>query len=217
VTSGASRATFGSLRIDFDERVLRPRAWTQAQAWWAAQLISGGPSRFGDSPRILELCAGAGQIGLLTLAVLDRPDARLVAVDANAVACEFSEANARHAGLDQQVEVRQGDVREAVQSDERFDLVLADPPWVERTRVRDYPEDPVQSIDGGDDGLAVATKCFGVAEHHLSAGSSLLIQLGSAAQVGRFVRQVRGSALRPIEARHVDESGSLVQFMTSRS
>ena len=56
--------TFGSLRINFDARALRPREWTTAQSDWAAELLPRLPA----GP-VLELCAGAGQIG--RLAVLD--------------------------------------------------------------------------------------------------------------------------------------------------
>ncbi|MBI2244007.1 MAG: methyltransferase, partial [Nocardioides sp.] len=54
---------FGPLRITFDGRVLRPRPWTAAQSEWAAEILADAPA----GP-VLELCAGAGQIGLLAVA-----------------------------------------------------------------------------------------------------------------------------------------------------
>ena len=59
MTSAPRTTRFGPLDIEYDERVLEPRAWTLAQSEWAAQLLTGA----GDEP-LLELCAGAGQIGL---------------------------------------------------------------------------------------------------------------------------------------------------------
>ena len=34
---------FGGLRIAFDQRVLRPRAWTENQSLWAAELLPSLP------------------------------------------------------------------------------------------------------------------------------------------------------------------------------
>ncbi|MGA8992804.1 MAG: methyltransferase, partial [Nocardioidaceae bacterium] len=65
---------FGGLAIAFDDRVLRPRPWTLAQSAWAAELaatVPAGPA--------LELCSGAGHIGLAFAATSGR---RLVMVDA---------------------------------------------------------------------------------------------------------------------------------------
>ena len=82
---------FGSLQIRYDDRVLEPRPWTTAQSAWAAELIEQAPE--GD---VLELCTGAGHIGLLAIAGSDR---RLVAVDASPTAAEHAADNAAAAGL----------------------------------------------------------------------------------------------------------------------
>ncbi len=99
---------FGTLEIAFDDRVLRPREWTTGQSRWAAELLldqaPAGP--------VLELCSGAGQIGLLAIAGSDRS---LVCVDANQVACEFARANAHAAGLADCVDVREGRLEECLE------------------------------------------------------------------------------------------------------
>ena len=171
---------FGHLTIRFDERVLRPRAWTTAQSAWGAELLRDAP----PGP-VLELCSGAGQIGLLTVAGTDRC---LVCVDLNPVACGYIRRNAADAGLAEQVEVREGGIDEVVAPDERFALVVADPPWVRRHDTGRFPEDPLLAIDGGDDGLSVAWLCVRAASQHLLPGGSALLQLGTREQaetVGR--------------------------------
>ena len=102
---------FGELDIAYDDRVLEPREWTAAQSGWAAELMTvapGGP--------VLELCAGAGHIGLLAVAASGR---RLLCVDANPVACDYARANADAAGLADLVEVREGRLEEALAPEER--------------------------------------------------------------------------------------------------
>jgi len=166
---------FGPLQIAFDQRVLRPRPWTAAQSGWAAELIAQAPA----GP-ILELCAGAGQIGLLAVVGSGR---RLVCVDVDPAACAFARRNARAAGLADLVEVREGAVDEVLGDDERFAVVIADPPWVRHSDVGRYPEDPLRAIDGGPDGVALARTCVDVARRHLRPDGSVLLQLGTAQQV----------------------------------
>jgi release factor glutamine methyltransferase len=166
---------FGHLPITFDSRVLRPREWTVTQSIWAAELLRQAPR----PTHVLELCAGAGQIGLLSLALSAPAAHRLVAVDLSPAACAFARRNAEAVGLKDQVEVREGPMDEVLYADERFELVIADPPWVERYRVPLFPDDPVVAIDGGIDGLDLALACVRIAERHLMDGGSLLLQLGT--------------------------------------
>ena len=166
--------TFGSLTIAYDSRVLCPREWTLAQSEWAADLMAtapGGP--------VLELCAGAGHIGLAAVATAGRG---LVCVDARAVACDYARGNALAAGMADRVEVREGRLEEALAPDERFPVIIADPPWVPRDRTGQFPEDPLTAIDGGQDGLEVARTCLVVIADHLAPGGSAVLQLGTEAQ-----------------------------------
>ncbi len=197
--------TFGSLQIAFDEQVLRPRGWTAAQSLWAADLLPDLP----EGP-VLELCAGAGQIGLL--AVLDSSRS-LVCVDANEVACDFARANAQAAGIAERVEVRTGRLESALDPGERFSLVIADPPWVPRDEISRYPEDPTTAIDGGGDGMEVARACLRVIDAHLEAGGAALLQLGTAAQAAALADEdpVRRGSLEVVEVRP-EERGVLVRI-----
>lgn len=166
--------TFGSLTIAFDDRVLRPREWTAAQSDWAADLMATAPGG-----TVLELCAGAGHIGLLAVATSGR---RLLCVDANPVACDYARANALTAGAAERVEVREGRLQDALAPGELFPVIIADPPWVPREQTGRYPEDPLTAIDGGDDGLDVARACLVVIDEHLAPGGSAVLQLGTGAQ-----------------------------------
>jgi len=169
------RLVFGGLDIAFDDRVLRPRPWTQEQARWAADLAT----RLPPGP-VLELCCGAGQIGLAAVAGTDRS---LVCVDLDPTAVEFTAKNAESAGLGRRTEVRRGRFEEVLRPDERFPLVIADPPWVESSETRRFPEDPLLAIDGGSDGLTVARACLETIADHLMPDGEALLQLGSVDQV----------------------------------
>ena len=197
----AQRTEFGGLRIAYDDRVLRPRPWTVAQARWAADLLRTAP----PGP-VLELCAGVGQIGLLTVRLEPRP---LVCVDRSPVACAFARTNARVAGLDDLVEVREQALEEAVAAGERFALVMADPPWVPSGDTGRHPADPEHAIDGGPEGLDVARSCLEVAARHLVPGARVLLQVGTRAQAERLAaEQERVGVLTLEELREVRDDGS---------
>jgi len=167
---------FGPLSIAYDATVLRPRGWTVAQGRWAAALLDDLP----PGP-VLELCCGAGHIGLLAVHGTGR---RLVAVDASPAACRWTRLNAERNGL--AVEVREARLQEALLPGESFPLVVADPPWVPHDEVDRYPEDPVLAIDGGIDGLDLARACVEVAARHLRPDGALLLQLGTNGQAERL-------------------------------
>ncbi len=194
---------FGELEIVYDDRVLEPRPWTADQSRWVAELTTVAP----EGP-MLELCAGAGQIGLLAAALTGRP---LVCVDLNPVACDFARRNADAAGLGHLVEVREGRLEEVLAADERFALVIADPPWVPRAETGQFPEDPLVAIDGGDDGLDVARTCTRVAGTHLLLGGSAILQLGTLAQAARISDGLTDGALVAGEVR-VGERGVLLRI-----
>lgn len=198
---------FGSLEIAYDDRVLEPRAWTLLQSRWAAELSSTVP----DGP-MLELCAGAGQIGL---AALQGNDRRLVQVDLNPVACEFAERNARAAGLSDRVETRCGDLRSVVGSDERFPLVLADPPYLPSDQVGDHPADPVVAVDGGADGLRVVCACLDVVERVLDPAGSALVQLLGDRQA-RQLEDVLPDGLELVEVRTHDDRRAVAHLRWAR-
>ena len=168
------RLRFGPLDIEYDERVLRPRSWTARQSQWAADLLEGAPA----GP-VLELCAGAGHIGLLAVLASTR---RLVSVDVDPVACDYARRNAAAAGLADRVEVRQGDLRDVLDPDERFAVVIADPPYLPSTQTGRYPDDPLRAIDGGADGLDLVWPCVAAIATHLLPGGSGVLQLRSADQ-----------------------------------
>lgn len=168
---------FGPLRIAYDDRVLHPRPWTVAQAHWVADLAADMPA----GP-LLELCSGAGHIGLLAAHLTGRA---LTCVDISAAACELARRNAAAAGLADRVVVREGDMSEVLAPEERFVVVIADPPWVESHRVADHPQDPVHAIDGGRDGIDEALTCLAVGAAHLEPEGVLVLQQGDLDQVRR--------------------------------
>ena len=166
---------FGPLTIAFDdERLLVPRPWTIEQSRWAVEVATSLP----DGP-VLELCCGAGQIGLVVAVETGR---RLVQVDDLPEACAYARHNAAIAGVE--VDVRCARVEDAIVDDERgrFPLILADPPYVPSDRTGEHAGDPQHTIDGGGDGLDVARRCLAVARRAVAPDGIVILQTGGAVQ-----------------------------------
>lgn len=111
---------FRRLTLKTDARALVPRPETETLVERALALASGF-----ERPRILDVGVGSGAIAL---AVKDeRPDAQVTGVDVSPDALALARENAERLGLD--VELRQGDG--AVAAGEGWDVVVANPPYVE--------------------------------------------------------------------------------------
>lgn len=206
--------TFGHLEIAHDSRVLSPRPWTRAQSAWAADRLEELPAG-----EVLELCSGAGHIGLLAVAGTSR---HLVQVDASEAACELARLNAdRAAAADGaaaagwSVEVRHGLLEQALRPEERFVLVIADPPWVPAADTHRHPDDPLTAIDGGQDGLDLVRSSLTVIGRHLTDAGEALLQVGDLAQaeaVARYVDARPHLGLSSVGHRALDD-GTLVHLV----
>lgn len=138
---------FWTVRIGVGPGVLVPRADSET-------LLSVAVQHFGDAAprRILDLGTGPGT---LLLAALDQwPDATGLGIDASATALDFARTNAAALGLAGRAELRAGDWAAGI--DERFDLILCNPPYV-RTDEALMPDvaryEPGAALFAGGDGL----------------------------------------------------------------
>lgn len=179
------RCDFGPLVVEFDDRVLVPRPWTLVQSEWAAQLAADAAPG-----AVLELCAGAGHIGLAAAVLADRD---LVQVEADPIAAAYAVANAARAGRSERVDVRNARLESALLPNELFPIVLADPPYLPTADLVRWPEDPPMAIDGGPDGMAVIIECLYTAARHLLPDGRLLLQTAGPAQ-NRAVLELLGSS-----------------------
>lgn len=198
---------FGALTITYDARVLAPRPWTFAQSRWASEVAAWAP----PGP-ILELHCGAGHIGLAAAQLSHRP---LVQIDRDSIACDHARSNADHAGLGSEVDVRTAELPSGVRSDERFPIIIADPPYVPSSDVEQYPDDPAPTIDGGVDGLDGARCCLDVAASHLDDHGLFILQLGTFGQAHQI--ELSSPNLEVAGFRRIDGAGVLLGLQRPRS
>ena len=181
--------------------VLIPRPETELLCELALERVRGQAS-----PAVLDLCCGSGCIGV-TMA-LERPDARVTAVDISPEALAVARANADSLGA--RVTFAQGDLFAAVEG-QRFDLILSNPPYIPTADLApealqaEVQREPRLALDGGADGLNLYRRIAAEAPAHLADGGLLLMELGigEAVAVGELCR---GAGLTDVRV-HPDLNG----------
>jgi release factor glutamine methyltransferase len=171
------RAPFRYLELAVGPGVFVPRPETEQLAGWALERLAGAPQ-----PVVVDLGAGSGALALSI--AHEHPDARVVAVERDPGAIEWTRHNAaaRAAAGDPPVEVLAGDMtdpRLLLDLDGTVDLVVSNPPYVpDGARVpREVAEhDPPLALWGGPDGLDVVRGLLVTAVRLLRPGGALGIE-----------------------------------------
>ena len=106
---------------------------------------------------ILDLCSGNGCLGIVAAHLF--PHAQVTLVELDSTAAALARENIALHGLNDRVELLQADVTQGFGARQRFDLVLANPPYVDAADMRTLPAEfvaePVMALAAGEDGLAV--------------------------------------------------------------
>ncbi|MBE2213431.1 MAG: peptide chain release factor N(5)-glutamine methyltransferase [Opitutaceae bacterium] len=203
-------APFGDLTLRVDRRVLVPRPETE-------QLVEIVKDAFAATPpvRILDLGTGSGALALGLARAF--PAARVVAVDASADALALAQDNAAACGLAGQVEFRASDWFAAIRADERFDLIISNPPylteaeWAEaQPEVRDH--EPKPALVAADAGCADLLKIIAAAPRHLAPGGSLFLETGID-QHPRLLEAIADAGL--IEGRSIQDWSERPRFVAA--
>ncbi len=157
-----------------DERVIVPRSLI-------AEVLADGsaePWLAAEPQRILDLCTGNGSLAVL--AALAWPDAQIDATDLSADALVVARRNVERHGVADRVRLRQGDGLAA--ADGRYELVLCNPPYVNRQSMQalpaEYRAEPALALDGGADGMDFIRPLLQGLPSHLSASGVLLLEVG---------------------------------------
>jgi release factor glutamine methyltransferase len=135
-----------------------------------------------DAPVLLDLGTGSGCIAIALL--VHAPQAHAIATELSPEAIAVARRNAERLGVADRLDLRQGSWCEPLAADERFDLVVANPPYVETEIIPQLPAevsgyDPVLALDGGEDGLSAYRAIAEGMKGHLKPGGTLIVEIGS--------------------------------------
>lgn len=168
---------FYGLGLDVDPRVLVPRPDTEVLAAQAIDFV-----KTLENPRVLDLCAGSGCVGLAVASQC--PEARVVLGELDEGALKICRQNIRRNDLTARVVAAQVDALEKPSLHlGEFDCIVCNPPYIPTgdiggldVSVKDY--EPHMALDGGADGLdfyrAVCRKWTAA----LRLGSRLYFEVG---------------------------------------
>lgn len=162
------------LPFHVDERVIVPRSLI-------AEVLAEGlaDAWMPDVPhRALDLCTGNGSLAVL--AALAWPALQVDATDLSADALAVADLNVQRHGVADRVRLRQGNGLAA--ADGTYDLVLCNPPYVNRQSMAalppEYRAEPALALDGGDDGMDFIRPLLQGLPAHLNEGGVLVLEIG---------------------------------------
>jgi len=173
------RAAFRHLDLEVGRAVLIPRPETEVLVGAVLEVLRDELARW-PNPRVLDLGTGSGAIALAIAS--EWPQATVVATDATADALDTARGNAARLGLDARVTFARGDWFDAVAGDERFEVVVSNPPYIASTERDALPADvrehePESALYSGTSGLEDLREIVDEAPRHLVAGGLLALEL----------------------------------------
>ena len=157
-----------------------------------------------DGDRILDLCTGSGCI-LLSLLNYSNGSTG-VGTDLSEGAIAVAKENALKLGLSERCDWKAGDLFEAVDPGEKFDIIVSNPPYIRSETIGELaPEvrihEPRMALDGGDDGLYFYKRIIPEAADYLRTGGMLFLEIGydQAEQVGALMKDAGYYEVRTIK------------------
>ncbi len=134
--------------------------------------------------RVLDIGTGSGAVAV-ALAV-ELPGLALVATDDSAASLEVAPRNAARHGVEERIEFRCGDVYDALDPSDVFDVIVSNPPYCKESElggmepeVRDW--EPKGALVGGSDGMHPTARIIEGAPRHLKTDGWLLLEVGTQA------------------------------------
>jgi release factor glutamine methyltransferase len=139
---------FYGLKLIVTPDTLIPRADTETLVEMVLAKVSSQ-----EKAQILDLGTGCGAIGLAI--AVNRPQAKVIAIDASPAALNIAIKNAKKLNINN-VEFKSSDWFDALQ-DVKFNVIVSNPPYIDRNDAHlnqgDLRFEPLSALASGDDGL----------------------------------------------------------------
>ncbi|MCG7939226.1 MAG: peptide chain release factor N(5)-glutamine methyltransferase [Candidatus Thiodiazotropha lotti] len=195
------RREFWSLSLRVTPDTLIPRAESEMLVERALHHLQSC-----HNPIAADLGTGSGAIALALAS--ERPDARVAATDLHQAALSIAKENAQRLGL-QNLAFHAGDWCDALPEDERFDVILSNPPYIESADPHltqgDLPYEPHSALVSGEDGLDDIRTIIKQAPTRLKRNGWLILEHGY--NQADVVRRLMKSAGMSGISSHTDLAG----------
>jgi release factor glutamine methyltransferase len=177
-----------------------------SDTWMLADVLR--EQTFGPRASVLDVCTGSG--ALAVCAAL-RGARDVTAVDVSRRAVLTARINARLNGV--RVRAVRGDLFGAV-GDERFDVIVSNPPYVPAERDDLPTRGPERAWDAGHDGRVLLDRILAEAPAHLKPGGVLLVTHSSIVGTDETCARMQEAGLEPDVA--LRRRGPLGPLMSAR-
>ncbi len=162
---------FCGYEIDINEDVLCPRPETE-------NLYENALKYINDGNKVLDLCTGSGCIAI---ALAKTKDIQVVASDISQKALDVAKKNVEKHELQDKVTLVNSDLFEKI--DGKFDVIVSNPPYIKTKEIETLDKevkdfDPIEALDGGEDGLDFYKRIAKDAKAHLNANGAILMECG---------------------------------------
>ena len=181
-----NRAYIKGVPFYVDERVIVPRSLIGEllmTAFAEDNELIGDPEGVAS---VLDLCAGGGSLAILAARVF--PNARIAAVDVSPDALEVAKRNLEDHGLGDRIALQRGDLfapSRGNASISSWQILLMSTPRRSRAFPPEYAAEPTIAHAGGTDGLDIVRRILTEAPEHLTAGGTLVCEVGGAGGAAR--------------------------------
>lgn len=164
-------------------------------------------SRLDGKAQILDLGTGSGAIALAIASAA--PHSRVIATDQSSEALTIARSNAQYLKLEHQVQFVQGSWYEAIEREATFDLILSNPPYIEKEdphlQQGDLRFEPINALTDQANGLSCLTTIISRAKLHLNPKGLIAVEHGFD-QSNAVVELMKSAGLEDIQT-HLDLAG----------
>ena len=169
-------AWLGNYRFYVDHRAIVPRSYIAELL--EERLAPWLPARRRVC-RILDLCTGSACLAIVAAHVFSKASIDAIDIDRGALA--VAKRNVDAYKMNRRIRLIRSDLFAAI-SHERYDLIIANPPYVDAMTMRKLPQEyrhePAGALASGRDGLDAVRVILREASHHLTPGGLLAVEVG---------------------------------------
>lgn len=203
---------FYGVPLEISREVLIPRVDTEVLVDAALRFL-----RKKAGARVLDLCCGSGCIGCAISK--EMPGCRVVMVDRSTAALKLARRNVLLNELNPRVTCLEADAMERppmlVGS---FDLVVCNPPYIPTGELEGLDDsvkkyEPVQALDGGEDGLMFYRSVLQNWKAVIREGGMLMFEVG-AGQAGNVKKLMRLSGFKGVEG--IFDTGNIERVIVGK-
>lgn len=164
------RWSFYDFEVFVEPGVLIPRPETEL-------LVEEAINSIEDGAKVLELGSGTG---IISIALAKHKKAQVVAVDISEEAIKLAKKNAIYNNVN--IDFRLGNLFDPIASDERFDLIISNPPYIredEKSKLaKELNFEPDQALFSGEDGLDLIKEIIKESPKYLKNKGIVLLEFG---------------------------------------